>query len=712
MKIRGIQASNFLSWENVVLTNVTDREFWVGPNGGGKSNLVTIVSHVVDMINAIYHPPQYISLPDRQDLAYQNKRETSIDAAIYVEWDAPVERQMLRTALGAMAADPQEILYILNLHQPGQPSLDRLNEYAFHLASHCDVSRWWHGWLGVRWFPWPANDFLVYYAPCTSPTDLPTKYWSIGPNGVNHALEDLPQQPSTSWSAGESITRVYHDKLSDKVKEQVKTFLTIDDLPQVLSDDFPMLTLDLTDSGAVGKFPIVSVQLQGGNQWNKAYVEAMRALGGSININQQEGLDLVKLFQALLQHSILLLTAWRSMPQRTYPYDKIFSAASLDNGKHLALWLFQLKNGTREERLWFQHIQKTVRSLVPGRELQLEVQAHEVIPRNPMGIESSTNRLIDLTVVVEGDIDRPVADEGNGIVEALLLSIGLTAPESWIVLWDEPGAHMHPMTQARIRRALIDTRKNGQIIVVTHSPSFLPSEALKTGGIRRISRLSAGPSQVFSLNNYTRASSKGERKEQEDMVQLLDVLNPALRQVPFAAGVVFVEGHTDFAALSVWYQKTYGWSFEDDQIAVVELGGKDALGLHLRYTSTLGLPYGILLDGNAFPDTLTQQFSKAQINYCAPEESLDDECVVEQLQKQHIFFIGALRTGKLETEPSIQHALTKYTNYYRDKKKQEISLRGARDLALRIDAPEVVKSLFCSIRNQIEMHGNCVSAGK
>ncbi len=328
MKIRAIKASNFLSWENVELTNITDREFWVGPNGGGKSNLVTIVSHVVDVVNAMYHPTRYNSLQDRQDLAYQNKREVSLDAAIYVEWDGKVEQTILRTVLGAMAADPQEILYTLNLSQLNLLTLDRLNEYASHLAGHCDVGQWVHGWLGVRWFPWPSDEFMVYYAPCASPNDHPNKYWSIGPASTEHAVDDLPQKPGGSWAAGTSITRVYHEKLEEDLKRQLRVFLTMENVPLIFPD-FPVLTLDLTDSEAVGKLPIGSARLPGNNQWFKAYVEAMRAMGRPVN--QQEGLGLVQLFQALLLRSLLLLTAWRSMPQRTYPQDKVFVSTSLVN---------------------------------------------------------------------------------------------------------------------------------------------------------------------------------------------------------------------------------------------------------------------------------------------------------------------------------------------------------------------------------------------
>ena len=174
MKIRAVKATNFLSWDNLVVSDIKDQEFWVGPNGGGKSNLFTVISHVVDAANALHNREQYSMLPDRQDLAHHNNRNVPIDAAIYVEWASAAERDLLRTVLGALAADPDEVLRSLNLGE-SQYSLERLNVYASHLAASCDATAWGQGWLGVRWFPDPMEDFLVYYAPCSTPEDQPAK---------------------------------------------------------------------------------------------------------------------------------------------------------------------------------------------------------------------------------------------------------------------------------------------------------------------------------------------------------------------------------------------------------------------------------------------------------------------------------------------------------------------------------------------------------
>ncbi len=151
MKIRAVKATNFLSWDNLVVSDIKDQEFWVGPNGGGKSNLFTVMSHVVDAANALHNREQYSMLPDRQDLAHHNNRNVPIDAAIYVEW--------------ASAADPDEVLRSLNLGE-SQYSLERLNVYACHLAASCDATAWGQGWLGCDGFPtrWRTSWFTMLHA--------------------------------------------------------------------------------------------------------------------------------------------------------------------------------------------------------------------------------------------------------------------------------------------------------------------------------------------------------------------------------------------------------------------------------------------------------------------------------------------------------------------------------------------------------------------
>lgn len=251
-------------------------------------------------------------------------------------------------------------------------------------------------------------------------------------------------------------------------------------------------------------------------------------------------------------------------------------------------------------------------------------------------VEHDGNVLLEPVVVSQdGKTEVQANFAGSGATEFIRLSRYLAATNESVIVLDEPAARLHPRAQASLLRLL--EQSEAQKIVVSHSPELLP-----LGNIRRISLNTSGESRVVSRSLTTEhedpkklpttgetetpsmtdcqettstsaernATNKGERVLHPVAKQLRK--DPILRSIPFAEAVIFVSGYTEAIVYPQWYESWYEskrTSGEEEtkstetrfrEVAFVNFQGDNNFRNYLKVAVDLGIPWAMIADGKSY----------------------------------------------------------------------------------------------------------------
>ena len=185
--------------------------------------------------------------------------------------------------------------------------------------------------------------------------------------------------------------------------------------------------------------------------------------------------------------------------------------------------------------------------------------------------------------------ETPLAAIGSGGAELLRLATFLAVDESYVVLLDEPAAHLHPRAQDKLLQFL----RNGdaQYVFVTHAPGLLPTWRAGLGATIRVSIDDEGFSKPCTLN--------GNAFDETDQLQRLVLAQPEVRAIPFADSVVFVSGQTEFIIYPQWFE-----SIPDRHSKTfphfVNFNGDNQFSRYLRVAHLFGIRWAVAVDGKSF----------------------------------------------------------------------------------------------------------------
>jgi hypothetical protein len=258
-----------------------------------------------------------------------------------------------------------------------------------------------------------------------------------------------------------------------------------------------------------------------------------------------------------------------SPPQQPgpYPWEALVSSYRSHVPAQLPLRLFQLKNGTSDERAQFATIQAMFNELAPGRWCDVTFQPFmQVVTPSPTGAgqiamvasvsppdgaEGQPFAAITVVIVRTDDSGRhpddlPIQLHGAGTWEALVLAEALVqSAHGRVVVLDEPGSTFHPTWQRALRAHLRGGQ--GQTMLITHSADLVPMDGVED--LTRLVRIDneTGQTRVHRLD-ATALSSEQVNK----IIRELSLSSGALALL-FARGVVLVEGETEAGLLPEWF---------------------------------------------------------------------------------------------------------------------------------------------------------------
>ncbi len=161
---------------------------------------------------------------------------------------------------------------------------------------------------------------------------------------------------------------------------------------------------------------------------------------------------------------------------------------------------------------------------------------------------------------------------------------------------EEPEIYQHPIRARAFARVLTELARSprAQVLVATHSPYFVRPPQFAS--LRRLT-MKNGVSTVEATSTDEVAAAAG--LEPDDVRRIVDKRLPTtFSEGFFADAVVLVEGDTDQLILEAIAEKM-GKPLDQFGISVLELSGKDAIGIPYAIFAALNTPVYPVIDGDA-----------------------------------------------------------------------------------------------------------------
>src|SRR5207245_2880769 len=224
----------------------------------------------------------------------------------------------------------------------------------------------------------------------------------------------------------------------------------------------------------------------------------------------------------IFRESLFLFPEFRQRPQRAAA-----EVLSSPEGSQVAAVLFNLKNGTREERKKFEKIQEYFSSLFPTLKLNVTKQGPTIVIE-----KTQTGHEVPLEFI------------GAGIAQMIILLTHIVGSEARVFLVDGPELHLHPHSQRLLQKFFEESTANNQLLVITHSPQFVNLQ--EPDSIILIREI-GGRSHVIRLDH--------DYLNEEDKTRLSRIVRSEDKEFLFSRRVLLVEGETEYGAIPLLAQK-------------------------------------------------------------------------------------------------------------------------------------------------------------
>lgn len=202
--------------------------------------------------------------------------------------------------------------------------------------------------------------------------------------------------------------------------------------------------------------------------------------------------------------------------------------------------------------------------------------------------EKSDGTFVPIVVNKTWNLEYDLKDrECHGLKGILKLLIALYQREDGVLIVDEPELHLHPQFQLffmnEIRKVTDNT--NRIIFLITHSPFFIDLRFPKDLIGVVVCHINRAPTYIEELTH----------EDYELFRKFLPRFNTYHKQFFFSDNQIFVEGYTDqqiFAKLLPFIDGAKGSA----GTGIIDVGGKDELGVFFKVCSLLGTDCRIISD--------------------------------------------------------------------------------------------------------------------
>ena len=282
---------------------------------------------------------------------------------------------------------------------------------------------------------------------------------------------------------------------------------------------------------------------------------------------------------------------------------KIHQALSSEHKEQLSAAFNAIKTSfeeTQEFSGFFTEFSEALRGAVKGFVHSLAVDFSAYDPNN----YAKSLRIY----AKEGDNVRGFEEFGTGEQQVLLMAfvkayMQVFAAENFILIIEEPEAHLHPLAQKWLKEYIVEMCSSGiQVVVSTHSTDFIDAEYLdglvrvfKEGGTTKTVQLTPESLAAFCVE----AGVPANRINAANVVDFYatKLFSDQLKGM-FAETIILVEGATEYFAIPE-FLKRCGFSLAEHGMEIVNCRGKDAIPLFWRLFKAYGFNCYCIFDGDA-----------------------------------------------------------------------------------------------------------------
>lgn len=291
---------------------------------------------------------------------------------------------------------------------------------------------------------------------------------------------------------------------------------------------------------------------------------------------------------------------------------QIHKALSAEHKDELSSAFNQIKSSfekTAEFSAFFDKFSNSLKGAVKGFVHSLAVDFSAYDPNN----YAKTLRIY----AKEGDDIRSFEEFGTGEQQVLLMAfvkayMEVFTSESFVLIIEEPEAHLHPLAQKWLKEYITDMCTAGiQVVISTHSTDFIDAEYIdglvrvyKEGGITKIKQLSKDELYDFCVDS-------GVPKEKISPEGVVDFYSTRLfsdqLKGMFAETIILVEGETEFFTIPT-YLKRLDFSLAEHGMEIINCRGKNSIPLFWRLFKAYGYNCYFIFDGDAQDDKNNKVF--------------------------------------------------------------------------------------------------------
>ena len=214
---------------------------------------------------------------------------------------------------------------------------------------------------------------------------------------------------------------------------------------------------------------------------------------------------------------------------------------------------------------------------------------------NLLDIEISDAFPINIGILFNDGVSTPLENKGTGLQRYVLFKflkikndLNLGQDISYILLFEEPEAHLHPQFQREIAKILrnLSDLPNYQTFLTSHSPQF-------------IDLLNLDYVLIFNKEKECTKSNKCELHltEIKEEIKTLLLFDPNVKEIFFSEKIVLIEGPSEEIVTNILIQEG---KLDVSNVSIINARGKFNIPRFLKVFNSIGIPYTVLLDEDPY----------------------------------------------------------------------------------------------------------------
>lgn len=234
--------------------------------------------------------------------------------------------------------------------------------------------------------------------------------------------------------------------------------------------------------------------------------------------------------------------------------------------------------------------------------VSLAVEVEEIKELFSAGVSLSVNDGVTTDVLAKGHglqrcvvftlLQTLILNERNQLAGVITSHSEPEAPDSILLLVEEPELYIHPQLAKLFFDVLASFSATDQVIYTTHSPVFVDAYEAERVGIVMKPDIAAGT----SLRSCDKTAFDG--LDDRKVFQGFTRISASMNELFFAKRVLLVEGPEDVIAVAAVLKAAGRIASRTEELewSVISCGGKDSIPFFQRVLNAFAIPYSVLHD--------------------------------------------------------------------------------------------------------------------